>query len=124
MGEKSSIGPPVKEKKGKVVTLKMSLEEAKSTYLQKYPLRLTELWRENREENSMLIMDQESAETYKFNISALEMWKMCSGDHTVEGIVEHICDTMENAPYDAVLQDTLGFLMTLEKLGLLGWKDD
>jgi hypothetical protein len=123
MEEKSNIGSSVKEKKGKVVTLEMSFEEAKSKYLKKYPVRLTELWRENREENTMLIMDQESAETFKFNISALEMWKMCSGDHTVEDIVQHVCDTMDNAAYEAVLQDTLGFFMTLEKLDLLGWKD-
>ncbi|MBU7045593.1 MAG: PqqD family protein [Theionarchaea archaeon] len=124
MEEKSPLGSPVKEKKGKVVTLEMSFEKAKSKYLKKYPLRLTELWRENKEENTMLIMDQESAETFKFNISALEMWKMCNGDHTVEDIVQHTCTTMDNAHYETVLQDTLGFFMTLEKLDLLGWKDD
>lgn len=108
--------------KGKTVTLELSFEEAKLRYLHKNPIRLTELWREDKKENTMLIIDQESAETYKFNISALEIWKMCTGDHTVESIVQHIYDLMENADYEIVLQDTLGFLMTLEKLDLVGWE--
>lgn len=116
--------PPPKKGKGKTVTLEMSFEDAKTKYLHRCPVRLTELWREDREKNTMLIIDQESAETYKFNISALEIWKMCSGANTAEGIAHHIHDTMENAEYETVLQDTLGFLMTLEKLDLLGWEND
>lgn len=114
----------VKESKPKTVTLELSFEEAKKKYLKKHPVRLTELWRENKEEKTMMIMDQESAASFKFNISALEMWKLCSGAYTVEEIVEQVCQMMENADPNVVLQDTLGFFLTLEKLGLLGWEDD
>ena len=113
-----------KKSKAKTVTLEMSVEQAKAEYFRKYPVRLTELWRENKEEQTMMIMDQESAATYKFNISALKMWKMCSGDYTVEEIVEHICTTMEKADPQVVTQDILGLFLTLSKLGLLGWKND
>lgn len=112
------------EPKAKTVTLEMSFEEAKAKYFKKNPVRLTELWRENKEEQTMMIMDQESAATYKFNISALEMWKMCSGDHTVEEIVQHICGLMEKADPQVVTQDILGFFLTLQKLGLLEWEHD
>ncbi len=122
--EKEKEEEKEKESKAKTVTLEMSFEDAKAKYFNQSPVRLTELWRENKEEQTMMIMDQESAATYKFNISALEMWKMCSGDHTVEEIVQHICGLMENADPQMVTQDTLGFFLTLHKLGLLGWEND
>ena len=112
------------EKKDKVIKLEMPYEEAKSKYLNRNPVRLSELWREDEEKNMMLVIDRESAEVYRFNISAKEIWKMCSGSHSVEAIAQHIYESMENAQYEKVLQDTLRFLMILEKLGLLGWNND
>lgn len=108
----------------KKISIEMSYEEAKSEYLRRKPIRLTELWRENPEENTMMIIDQESAATYKFNISALVIWKICTGDYTVEHISQHVLESMENVQYETALQDTLGFIMTLEKLGLVGWKNE
>ncbi len=112
------------EKKEKTVKLEISYEEARSKYLNKNPIRLTEMWREDKEKNIMLIIDQDSAETYRFNLSALEMWKMCSGSYTVEDIAQHIYEIMDNVEYEKVVHDTLRFLLILEKLGLVGWKND
>jgi hypothetical protein len=108
----------------KKISIEMSYEEAKSQCLHRKPVRLTELWRENSEENTMMIIDQESAATYKFNISALVIWKVCTGDYTVDEISQHVLESMENIGYETVLQDTLGFIITLEKLGLVGWKNE
>ena len=53
------------------------------------------------------------------NPTAAEILKLCTGEHTVEGIIERLLQTYETQRRDAVEREVLAFLATMVDRGLV-----
>ncbi len=53
------------------------------------------------------------------NHTATEILRLCTGEHTVAGIVAELAETYGNQSPDVVEHEVLAFLATLEKRGLV-----
>lgn len=53
------------------------------------------------------------------NPTAAEILKMCTGEHTVEAIIERLLQTYDNQPRDVVEREVVAFLASMAKRGLV-----
>ncbi len=53
------------------------------------------------------------------NPTAAEILKMCTGEHTVEAIIERLLQTYDTQPRDVVEREVVAFLASMAKRGLV-----
>ena len=55
----------------------------------------------------------------ELNATAADIVRLCTGEHTVAGIVDRLVETYADRPRDVVERETMSFLATLAGRGLL-----
>jgi hypothetical protein len=53
------------------------------------------------------------------NATAAEILRLCTGEHTVEVIIEHLLQTHESQPRDVVEREVVAFLGSMAERGLV-----
>jgi hypothetical protein len=66
---------------------KMDAGTIDTNQLQRVPYRLTELWKHQKDDNAVYVMDGMEGHIYQLNITAGELWLLIDGKKTVETIL-------------------------------------
>lgn len=57
-----------------------------------------------------------------FEETALRIWQLMDGSRTILELVEQLCREYAPVNENKVLEDTISYIMQLEKIGLAAWR--
>lgn len=99
----------------------MLLSQKYEDFLNKVPRRTNECWL-----GDIYNDDEIYVCGYKFLVhfeeTALRIWQLMDGSRTILELVEQLCRECDPVNESKVLEDTIRYIMQLEKIGLAAWR--
>lgn len=69
--------------------------------------------------NEAFLYDPQQGHIHVLNTTAICVWNLCDGTHTVQEIVDQLCETYQFSSETDVYNDVIEILQTFTRLGTL-----
>jgi hypothetical protein len=101
-----------------------NMDAVRTDWMTRVPYRLTELWKHQKEDNSVYVMDGVDGHIYQLNITAGHLWLLVDGTRTLEAVIAGCLEAFEVDDPDEARTSLLEYVDNLHSCGLLAFVDE
>jgi hypothetical protein len=99
------------------------MDAVKTDWMTRVPYKLTELWKHQKEDGSVYVMDGVDGHIYQLNITAGRLWLLIDGKRTLEAVIGDCLEAFEVDDPDEARAWLLEYVDNLHSYGLLAFAD-